>query len=242
MDVTNSYATGRQVEFTTDPTALQARLRRAVDRGFDAIELRIQQEIGSGAELRSVVTSISSVKVLALSAAIELVDPSTSHHHVVELFEIAEACRASVVNLGVACAVGAYGPTWSCLLAELLSKSRFEAEAHGVTIAVDVGKDFTCLGPMALRGIIDDVPSWAVGACVDLRCSETALNFLHTLGRRVRCIRVAESEWERLSTIEAPASANHCPSADGEALGLALEEIRYEGPIIIVPDNVGCDA
>jgi len=97
----------------------------------------------------------------------------------------------------------------------LMTQSRFDAEAAGVSVALEVASGGFLLSPVEARELIDSANSWSIGACVDLSTigdDARALDWLHTLRGRVRCVRTFN-----------PRSAG---------LNETLEAIGYEGAII----------
>ena len=76
----------------------------------------------------------------------------------------------------------------------LLHELRFDAEAFGVPLVVEVAHGGCFLSPVELRDLIDRTNSWAIGACVDVdRVFRVGspIDWIETLGRRVHCARVA---------------------------------------------------
>jgi len=97
----------------------------------------------------------------------------------------------------------------------LLSQSRFEAEAAGVSVALEVAWGGFLLSPVEARELIDSANSWSVGACVDLVTlgdELRALDWLHTLRGRVRCVRTTDPQ--------------------DAALNKALEAAGFDGTIV----------
>lgn len=69
---------------------------------------------------------------------------------------------------------------------------RYDAEATGVTVAIEAAHGGCLLSPVELREIIDEANSWAVGACLDIdgiRRIGSPEDWITTLGRRVLAVR-----------------------------------------------------
>jgi sugar phosphate isomerase/epimerase len=114
------------------------------------------------------------------------------------------------------------------IILDVLRQVRYEAEAAGVTIALEACANASFSNPLGLREVIDEANSWTVGACVDTgRTMQggAAGDWLRTLRQRVRCVRLRISRPQNGETIRlAP------------ELSVVLREIHYEGPVVYQMD------
>ncbi len=89
----------------------------------------------------------------------------------------------------------------------MLAQARFDAEATGVAVALEVASGDFLRSPVEARELIDSANSWSIGACVDLSHigdDACACDWLRTLRGRVRCVRTANPKHELLKeTLEA---------------------------------------
>ena len=72
---------------------------------------------------------------------------------------------------------------------------RFEAEATGVTVALEAATGGCFLSPIEVRELIDAVNSSAIGVCLDLErigAIGSPLDWIDTLHRRVQAVRYTE--------------------------------------------------
>ena len=119
----------------------------------------------------------------------------------------------------------------------LLRETRYEAESTGVPVALEAATGGCLLSPVELRETIDAANSWALGVCLD--CDRVAsvgspADWLATLNRRVRCIRVHGSASLAPSHAVSAVSSGQRSNRGLTELFAAMEETSYDGPIIVV--------
>ena len=206
-------------------------LRQVVSAGFDGVELAISAAAPDSPELLRQIACTG--RVLALAARVVSRHPETALKELSGLMRLAREIGAEWLNLSVPGGEGrlSAGSPAPCeaglhLCHELLHQGRFEAEREGVAIGVEPGAGSPLTSPMELRELIDDSPSWAIGACVDLHrvaSFSAAKDWLETLGRRVFVIRVDVENYQSSGAVWLPA---------------ALRAIGFEGLLIcrVSPD------
>lgn len=121
---------------------------------------------------------------------------------------------------------------------QLLRRVRLDAESCGVSVALEAGANGCLLSPVELREIIDSANSWAVGVCIDAariaRFSSPA-DWIRILKARVHAVRVRMQNGE-CGIMKHPSTIGQSPVAqavDVQAICEALNEIRYDGLIIV---------
>lgn len=121
----------------------------------------------------------------------------------------------------------------------LLRSVRFEAEAAGVTIALETAQGRCFHSPVELREMMDALHSWAMGVCVDVtRVSAIGgyADWLETLLYRVHSVRV---------DLDQSSVVNDGSDQDESMLTRVcktLREIRYGGALIVSTRGLWRDA
>lgn len=108
---------------------------------------------------------------------------------------------------------------------------RYEAESHGVTMAVEPCTSSFLLSPVELRELVDLANSHAIGVCLDLtRIARIGnpIDWIITLNRRIACLRIRRPR----------AVTDDEPGLHLAEIRRALDECRYSGPVIIDGDAV----
>lgn len=166
--------------------------------------------------------------VLALAVRCPATTPEAAAEAVLRWLERAASFACPCINLSLSSAGDRPGGLLSGhatlrLWAGVLEQVWFDAERAGVNVAIDTAEFAaasppTDVSPCDVRGVIDDACSWTAGVCMHVAGRDgvgQARHWLHTLNRRVCCVRVAG--------LSAPAMR------DVVAL---LDDIRYTGPVI----------
>ncbi|MGE0481970.1 MAG: sugar phosphate isomerase/epimerase family protein [Phycisphaerae bacterium] len=116
---------------------------------------------------------------------------------------------------------------------DALAELRFEAESHGVTIALETVWNRFLLSPVETSDLLERVNSPCVGVCVDtgnVLATSYPQDWIATLGRRV--VRVHAKDYDLCK----PGRSGFCPlgegSVDWSAVISALRRVRYDGPVI----------
>lgn len=112
---------------------------------------------------------------------------------------------------------------------DLLLELRHLAEDHGVTLAIDVAEQRFLLSPWEAIELLDRVNSPRIALLLDLQAagqSGDAADWCATLGRRLAVVRWVP--WP-----DAPAE-----EPDWSAVGAALREIDFSGPVIIRQNDI----
>ena len=211
-----------------DPLGNAARKRweTATSAGFDGVELVIPDGApdGFGADLSRLVAACTAHGPLrAISLAATSIDPNIAATEIEAWLHRAWDMGAICLNLSSP-SIGSDRDRFgghseaTNFTHTLLRQLRPTAEATGVAIALE-----PCGGHLEstieLRELIDVANSWAIGACVDttrLASGGSPLDRIRTLHRRVTSVRVPGNAATPLVAITA-----------------ALDEIRYEGPLIV---------
>ncbi|MGB2987828.1 MAG: TIM barrel protein [Phycisphaerae bacterium] len=252
----------RPVLLRIEGPATSAELREqyggAVTAGFDGIELALHATGNGGSRVAAddepdlaTGTVEDNLEIGVVAARCFATDIAAAAAEVTTLIKNAASLHAQCLNLTIppiARAAGDEGFTSyqdSLNFAyKLLDRTRFEAEATGVAVALEAGADGGLLSPVELREIIDAANSWAVGACIDVtRIARfgSPVDWIKTLRCGVHTVRVHD-----VHTSDRPASTAACGTATacgtdfpvGQAVNLAaiieaLDDIGYDRPIIV---------
>ena len=208
-----------------DPSRDDVRHRweSAAGAGFDGVELVIPESPPDGfdADLNRLVAACAlDCPVRAISLGGRSTDPNAAKAEIERWLRGASDLGATCLNLSlspIAAEGGGFGGYSEAInfMHALLRQLRGTAEATGVAIALEVGGG-ALVSPIEVRELIDTANTWAIGACVDttrLAPGGSPIDWLRTLHRRVTAVRVA--------------------SATSGAIAAVLDEIRYEGPVIV---------
>ena len=236
-----------RIEKTVSSEALQERNQAAVRAGFCGIEYVISDAapadrptgVGAG-EIAQDESLCAGLPVRAVAARCTATDVTSAVKNVSHLLLHAKALGAACLNLTIPPVAGSgREPGFARyqeglqFAYELLHRVRFEAEAAGVTVALEAPSAGCLFSPVELREIIDAANSWAVGAVVDLgRLAPYApfgspVDWLTTLQHRVHSLRLDDAA-------STPTEDSHAPLAVEalEKVSAALDEIHYVGPVI----------
>ncbi|RMF84898.1 MAG: sugar phosphate isomerase/epimerase [Planctomycetota bacterium] len=113
---------------------------------------------------------------------------------------------------------------------DALMRLRHDAEARGVTLAVDTGDEAFLTSPLEAARLLDEVNSPAVGWRLDDRVVTRIghlRDWIETLGGMISCVRLGESV-ARATKPDTPQSA-----ASLDEIIVALREFAYDGPLIV---------
>lgn len=231
------------------------RIRRTAAAGLSSIEivvgveglLRFDSPDGEYAEIGRAAQE-SGVDVSALSSAAffsahfaSLVPEArqAARDRTLRMLDGAAACgaRAIVIIPAVVGRAGDARPQCAYadalhLAAEALTPLRGEAEARGVTIAVENVWNRFLLSPVEMADFIDMVNSPHVGVCFDtgnVMATGYPEDWIRTLGGRIARVHIKDYDVSR------PGRDGFCPlgagSVDWAAVGGALREVAYAGPL-----------
>ena len=197
-------------------------MANALSEGFDGVEIVLPGVGGA--------TSASLVKaeegVIAVAAACRSADVACGLAEVSTLLRMASANRASCLNLTIPPVDGCPGGSGFLRYQDGLNFAyrvfhdlRHQAEADGVTIAIEAAAGGCLLSPVELREIINQANSPYVGVCLDVpRVSGigVAEDWIATLGYRIKSIRVGSTD-----------------KSARDSLAVALDSAGCDGPLII---------
>ena len=235
---------GLHIEHADDVHSVQTQCKRAVNAGFDGIELPVQAVAspgdGSGEiAVDSLLTDLARVdlKVVAVAARSRTCQVEPAIEQVRSLLNRAANLRARCLNLSIP-PLQSYGGGIGFARYQdalnfayhLLHEVRYEAESTGVAVALEAVVDGCLLSPVELRETIHQANSWAVGACIDVnRIARIGSppDWLATLRRQVHSVRVRDAVQGDPHVTE-----RQDQPVDFAAISTALDEIHYEGPII----------
>lgn len=109
----------------------------------------------------------------------------------------------------------------------LLRALRFESETAGVVLSLLVPQDGFLLSPVEARELIEPVNAWNVGLTVDIERAAALgdwSDWLHTLGARVRAVRIGAESQTDLRPKR--------PIAPSELLGVMEGVVPEDRPVI----------
>ena len=172
---------------------------RAMSNGFDGIEWRLP---AGSVPLQPAISHLDTIHLGALAICCEKMDIASAVQFVTSQLQAAESLAASMLNLSIPPVrlrnddegFVRYQDALNFAY-ELLHEVRFEAEARGVTVALEAATDDCLLSPIELRELIDAVNSPAIGVCLDLKrigAIGSPLDWIHTLHRRVQSVRYSD--------------------------------------------------
>lgn len=231
------------------------RIRRAAAAGFSSIEIvvgvegllrfdspgREYEELGWAArDCGGEVSALSSAAFF--SAHLASPAPETrqaARDRTVRMLDGAAACGAGAIVIIPAVVGRAGDPRPQCtyadalhLAAEALTALRGEAEARGVTIAVENVWNRFLLSPVEMADFIDTVNSPHVGVCFDtgnVMATGYPEDWIRTLGGRIARVHIKDYD------VSKPGREGFCPLGTGSvnwsAVGGALREVAYAGPL-----------
>lgn len=217
------------------------RCRESAQAGFDCVELALPAAgpqrgdyHDNLAEDLAETLAGAGVRVATLSAGCSLWNADQAAAEVEGLLRYSRRLGAEGLNLLMCPGTGQEDARKAMDYADaanaahmVLSQVRVEAERTGVMISLEACTNRLFLSPIELRQLIDELSAWPFGACIDLeRAARSGLpeDWLWTLRQRVRCIR--------LPGPDSPDTQSSAPDIDPGSMVTALDDIRYQGPII----------
>lgn len=249
------------IEHRIAPIDLENRVAWAVAAGFDGVELSLSstssgpqndtptdvQQVSAGANaieerFRTAPQGEARRRIRAIAWRCTTCDLPTALLEVTDFLVRAGEMGARVLNLTI--------PSLGCeqqnasfasyqealnFAYKLLQELRFEAEATGVSIALEPAIGRCLLSPVELREIIDCANSWAVGVCIDtLRVARIGCphDWLMTLNSRVHAVRINRDEPGGSIRRGEPGSASNLSS-----IAETLDRIKYDGIIITAGEH-----
>jgi len=206
---------------------LRERAAQATSNGLDGVEWR--PAVGSALH-GTAIAQLDGIPIRALALGCEMTDVPSTAAYVSSQFQAAASLGAKVLNLSIPpLRRGADGvgftryPNALNFAYELLRRLRIEAEAAGVTVALEAAKDGSLLSPVEVGELIDAVNSPAVGVCLDVEriaSIGSPLDWIRTLHRRILAVRFGG----------AASQTSQMPIA---GLTQALEDIPLDCPLIL---------
>lgn len=213
---TDAQVTGRyrayllRIDSASDPAVLERRCTAAVRGGFDGVELAISEGAAEGWRFPE---NAPTLPVRAVAIRWLTLDVTATVDQLAAFLPRAATWGATSVNLtpppvapqGDEVGFARYQEGLNFAF-QLLHGIRYEAEATGVTVAVEAARGGCLLSPVEVREIVDQANSWAVGACLDIehiRRIGSADDWITTLGRRVLSVRAPIADTTEASRIRA---------------------------------------
>jgi sugar phosphate isomerase/epimerase len=172
---------------------------RAMSNGFDGVEWSLPDGF---AHLQPTVSHVDTIPISAVAMRCEMMNIPSAVQFVSAQLQAASSLGAKLLNLsipplrrgndgkGFARYQDALNFTY-----ELLHQMRFEAEATGVTVALESATGGCFLSPIEVRDLIDVVNSSAIGVCLDVErigAIGSPLDWIHTLHYRVQAVRYTD--------------------------------------------------
>lgn len=175
---------------------LREHAARAMRNGFDGVEWSVP--VGF-VPPQPAISHLDSIPIGVVAIRCEMMDIPSAGQFVSAHLQAASSLGAKVINLSIP-------PIWRGndgegfaryqdalnFAYELLHLVRFEAEATGVTVALEAATGGCFLSPIEVRELIDAVNSSAIGVCLEVEriaAIGSPIDWLHTLHRRIRAVR-----------------------------------------------------
>jgi len=178
---------------------LREHAARAMSNGFDGVEWSLPDCF---VQLQPAISHLDTIHTRAVAMRCEMTDVPTAVQFVTSHLQAASSLGATVLNLSIPpFRRGDDGEGFARYLDalnfayELLHGVRFEAEAAGISVALEAASGGCLLSPVEMRELIDAVNSSAIGVCLDVdRIAEigSPLDWIDTLHRRIQAVRCAE--------------------------------------------------
>lgn len=187
------------IEGSTTLLDLHEHVARAMSNGFDGVEWRLPDRFG---QFQHAMSHLDSSHISALAMRCEMMDISSAIQFVSVRLQAASSLGAKVLNLGIPPVrrrnddegFARYQDALNFAY-ELLHRVRFEAEATGVSVALEAAKEGCLLSPVEVRELIDAVNSSAIGVCLDVErigAIGSPFDWIDTLHRRVLTVRCTD--------------------------------------------------
>ncbi len=221
------------VDDCSTPDDLRDLAAKALSSGFDGVEWRLPVEFAPGQLANS---NLGTIPIGAMATRCEMMDIPSAVHFVTSKLQEAASFAAKVLNLSIppvrqgddGHGFARYQDSLNFAY-ELLHQVRLEAEATGVSIALEAASGGGLLSPIELRELIDAVYSSAVGACIDVEriaMIGSPFDWIQTLQRRVQSVRYCDIS----RSVGEVAPASHVGK---ETLVPLLDEIDSDCPLIL---------
>lgn len=169
---------------------------RATSDGFDGVEWSLPDCFE---QLQPAISHLDTIPLRAVAMRCEMMDIPSAVQFVSSQLQAASSLESLVLNLSIPPlrrgnvdeGFAHYQDALNFAY-ELLRGVRFEAEATGVTVALEAVTGGCFLSPIEVRELIDAVNSSAIGVCLDLERIDaigSPLDWIDTLHRRIQAVR-----------------------------------------------------
>jgi hypothetical protein len=213
---------------------LREHAARAMSNGFDGVEWSLPT---GSVRLQPAISHLDTIPIRAVAMRCEMMDIPSAVQFVSSQLQEASSLEALVLNLSIPPVrrgndgegFARYQDAFNFAY-ELLHEVRFEAEATGVTVALEAVTGGCFLSPIEVRELIDAVNSSAIGVCLDVEriaAIGSPVDWIHTLHRRVQAVRYTDVA---CSGGSAAAQTSQVPI---DTLIQALDGIPSECPLIL---------
>jgi hypothetical protein len=207
---------------------------RAISNGFDGVEWGLP---AGSVRLQPAISHLDAIPIRALAMRCEMMDIPSAVQSMSAQLQAASSLAAMVLNLSIPPVrrsndgegFARYQDALNFAY-ELLHRVRFEAEATGVTVALEAAMEGCLFSPVEVRELIDAVNSSAIGVCLDVErigAMGSPLDWIHTLHRRVQAVRYTDVP---CSAGTAVAQTSQVPI---DTLIQALDGIPSDCPLIL---------
>jgi len=216
---------------------LREHAARATSNGFDGVEWSLP---AGSVRLQPAISHFGTIPIRAVAMCCEMMDIPSAVQFVSLQLQEASSLESLVLNLSIPpLRRGNDGEGFARyqdalnFAYELLRRVRFEAEATGVTVALEAATGGCFLSPIEVRELIDAVNSSAIGVCLDLErigAIGSPLDWIHTLHHRVQTVRYTD-----VPCSGGIAAAETC-QVPIDTLIQALDGISSDCPLILSHD------
>lgn len=196
----------RPVLLATDRSVTLLDLRehaaRARSNGFDGVEWSLPDCFE---QLQPAISHLGAIPIRAVAMRCEMMDIPSAAPFVISRLQTGSLLGANVINLSIPpVRIGSDGEGFAHyqdaldFAYGLLQRVRFEAEAAGVSIALEAASGGCLASPLEVRELIDAVNSSAIGVCLDverIRAIGSPLDWIDTLHCRVQSVRLTDGAW-----------------------------------------------
>jgi len=213
---------------------LREHAARATSNGFDGVEWSLP---AGSVRLQPAISHLYTIPIRAVAIRCEMMDIPSAVQVASSQLQVASSLEALVLNLSIPpIRRGNEGEGFARyqddlnFAYELLQRVRFEAEATGVTVALEAATGGCFLSPIVVRELIDAVNSSAIGVCLDVEriaAIGSPRDWIHTLHHRVQAVRYTDVP---CSGGSAAAQTSQTPI---DLLIQALDETALDCPLIL---------
>lgn len=222
------------IDQSVAPLDLREHAGRAMSNGFDGVEWSLPAGF---AHLQTTISHHDSIPISAVAMRCEMMDIPSAVQFVSAQLQAASSLGAKLLNLSIpplrrgndGVGFARYQDALNFAY-ELLHRVRFEAEAAGVSVALEAATGGCFLSPIEVRELIDAVNSSAIGVCLDVErigAIGSPLDWIDTLHHRVQAVRYTDVHCTGGSAV---AQASHAPI---DLLFQSLDETALDCPLIL---------